>query len=234
MTDLSNHPSAPRHNIYHAVHKGLRLGHSRLMSALGSNDFSDEVTTRLLLAQLRAFLQLAEKHLHSEETEIHTAIELRSPGATSHAHEGHESHEAAFAEIETLIRSVEDAGSAAAQQHGDALYRRYCSFAAADIEHMHGEETELLPTMHRLFSDDELRGIEGRIVAAIPPALMMGFLRLIIPAINHQERLAMLAGLKADVPPEVFSAILNDAVKPSLGADEYRALVAPLSLKAAA
>lgn len=228
-----NRPGPSRHNMYHAVHKGIRQAHCRLLSSLGTTDFTDDNHVTHVLADLRGFLVLGQSHLASEEKEIHTAIEERSPGATSHAHDDHEDHEKAFAELETLARAVEDAPRAERHSAGNALYRRYALFAAADLEHMHSEETELLATMQRLFSDDELRMIEGRIVAAFPPARMMGFLRMIMPALNPPERLGMLTAMKAGMPPAVFDSIMADAVRPSLAAGDYRHLEQSLMRQAA-
>lgn len=221
-TQTQNVPGPTRHNMYHAVHKGIRQAHCRLLSALGTTDFTDGNHVTFVLADLRSFLVLGRSHLESEEKEIHTAIEQRSPGAASNAHDDHEAHENAFAELEALASAVEDAPKAERQRAGHALYSRYALFAAADLQHMHEEETELLQAMQSLFSDDELRMIEGRIVAAFQPARMMGFLRMIMPALNQPERIGMLTAMKAGMPPPVFEAVMADAVRPSLSTAQYR------------
>lgn len=208
-------------------------GQGRLLSTIGTTDFTDDAQATKALADLRAFLILGQSHLSSEEKEIHTAIEQKSPGATSRAHDDHEGHEKSFAELEALARAIEDAPATQQSAAGHALYQRYALFAAADLEHMHGEETELLQTMQSLFSDDELRMIEGRIVAAFPPSLMMGFLRMIMPALNGPERIGMLTAMKASMPPQVFSAVMADAVRPSLAVTDYRDIERQLDKMAA-
>jgi hypothetical protein len=230
----ANTPDLTRHNMYYAIHKGLRFGHARMLTALGVNNFANEAETEKVLAELRGLLALGRCHLESENREIHIAIETRAPGATSHAEEDHLDHEHAFTDIENLIRNIEDQPSDRRAQAGRDLYSRYALFAAADIEHMHEEETELLQTMHRLFSDDELQMIEGRIVAAIQPAYMMGFLKLIIPAMTAPERLGMLRGMKEQMPPQVFDSIITDAVRPSLDHSAYAEIESSLGLRNAA
>lgn len=223
-----------RHNMYYAIHKGLRLGHCRLLTTLGTNDFTRSEETEKLLSELRGFLRLGQRHLESEESEIHAEIEKRAPGTTAHTHADHSEHEHSFEELEALICVIEDLPAAKRVVAGDSLYRRYALFAAADFQHMHSEETELLKVMQELFNDEELHMIEGRIVAKIPPEAMIAFLRLIMPALNAPERLDMLRNMKGGLPSEIFAAILTDAVRPVVDAKSYAEIEAGLRTRRAA
>jgi hypothetical protein len=227
-------PDETRYNFYHVIHKALRFGHCRMLAAIGANDFTNDEATAGLLADLRQMIMLGRSHLEGENREIHTALEARVPGASSHAAEDHGHHEQSFAEIESLIRAVEVALPARRELAGQALYRRYALFAAADFEHMNEEETELLGALHKAFTDEELRAIEGRIVAAIPPQKMLAAARLMMPALNHPERVELLSNMKQVMPEPAFEALLAQAVRPSLDAAEYAAVAAALMLRQAA
>lgn len=228
MTPTTDHPVPGRHNLYDAIHRGLRLGHARLMASLGATDFADPAETDAALADLRAFLALARGHLESEETVIHPAIEQAEPGATSDAHEGHEEHDQSFAELADICDRLERAAPAARAALGRALYRRFCRFAAADIVHMDGEEQELLGRMHRLFTDEQLQRLEGVIVGRITPDKMTGYLRLILPALSAPERAGMMAAMRAAMPPVAFQAVMADAARASLTTADYARLDAAL------
>jgi hypothetical protein len=154
--------------------------------------------------------------------------------ASAHAAIDHIHHEQAYIELESLIRAVEVAVNSRRCIAGRALYKRYAVFAAADMQHMHEEETELLSALHRVFSDDELKAIEERIVTAISPDKMKQYLRLMAPAMNHGERVAFLAKLQAGMPPAAFETILADAVQPTLEQNDYSAVVAALGGRRAA
>jgi len=225
---------ASRHDFYHVVHKGLRLGHCRMLATLGSHDFTDRPATVALLAKLRLLIELGRGHLEAENREIHSAIEARAPGASDHAAEDHDEHEQWFAELATLITAVEEAETKARTEAGRTLYKRFALFAAHDLAHMHEEETELLATLQGAFADDELMAIEGRIVAAIPPAKMANYLKLMVPAINPQERAGFVAKLKAGLPLAVFAEILSGPVKHSLTTREFAWLCEDLGLREAA
>ncbi|WP_373503113.1 hypothetical protein [Aestuariivirga sp.] len=226
-------PDESRHNFYHAIHKALRLGHCRMLAALGSNDYMNQMQTETMLADLRGLLALAAGHLEGENREIHAALEERAPGASAHAAEDHEDHERSFAELESLIRAVETATKAGRESAGRALYRRYAIFAAHDIEHMNEEETALLAVLQDRFSDDELREIEHRIVSAIPPQKMAAYMALMAPALNHGERVELLAKLQKAMPEPVFRGLLSDTIKPSLPANDYAAVIGELMMRAA-
>lgn len=226
-------PDEKRHDFYHAIHKALRLGHCRMLPALGNHNYRDPERTAELMAELRGLLVLARSHLEGENREIHAALEERAPGASAHAAEDHGEHERSFAEIEELIRAVETASHATREKAGRALYKRYAVFAAHDIEHMNVEETEMLVALHDAFTDDELRAIETRIVSAIPPQKMAAYMALMAPALNHGERVELLAKLQKVMPDTIFNGLLANTIKPSLAANDYAAAIGELMLRAA-
>lgn len=214
----------PRHDIYAPAHKGLRLALSDLLVRLGQADFADESAAAELLGALRLQLVLSASHLHHEEVEIHTALEARAPGATITLQADHDHHRRAFATLEAAIAAVEGAPPAQRAAPARELYLAFSQFVAADFAHMAEEELAILPLLHRLFDDDELIAIEGRIVAAIPPEKTMAYLKLMVPAMNPPERAAFLAFVRAGAPAEAFDAMLDVAVRPTLAPAEYEAL----------
>lgn len=216
-------PPAPpasngRHDLYRAVHKGLRRGWALLLARLGADG------TGSTAAELRAIAALASAHLVHEESQIHTALEQRLPGATVRLDHDHRDHEVRLAEVLETLDAWEGAGPAERPGLAHVLYLRTAGFVAADFAHMEAEETELLPLLHAAFTDEELREIEGRIIAAIPPEQMLDFLRLIIPAVTPAERRDLLAGMRAGMPAGPFASILDDVVRPSLAPADWQAL----------
>lgn len=226
-------PDASRHDFYRAIHKALRLGHCRMLPALGSLDTRDRARTEAVLAELRGLMALGQGHLEGENREIHAALEARAPGASSHAADDHAEHEASFAEIEALISAIEQAPLAERELAARRLYRRYAVFVAHDLEHMDVEESELLTTLQEHFSDAELIAMEARIVASHPPEKMAAAMKLMAPALNHGERVDLLAKLQKALPQQAFDGLLAHAIKPSLGSRDYAAAIGELMLRAA-
>lgn len=193
-------PDPNRYNVFNNTHKALRLGHCRMLSELGSHDFSDEAQTRSLMKKLRDQISLCLSHLQVEVREIRAALAARGPAPTLKSTGEYAGREQALAELQSLIRAVEVATPARRHGVGQSLYQRYALFAAADMAQMHDEETELLSELQSAFSDDELTAIETRIRDTIPPPMMASQLELMMPALNHIERGLLLEKLQSALP----------------------------------
>lgn len=167
-----------------------------------------------------------------ENEHIHTAIERVRPGATAEFAHDHEEHQQSFDEMTLLLAKIEAAHAAERRNLVKALYLRYTRFMADDFAHMLEEETELQPLLQSLFDDAELAAIEGRIIASIPPDVMLDFIRIMVPAIDPDARQDMLAGMMAGMPAEAFHHVIDAAVKPVLSDAEWHRL--DRGLKAAA
>jgi hypothetical protein len=216
-------PNESRHNFYEYFHKALRLGHCRMLAELGAQDFSQDHETRQLMDRLQTLLDLSSTHLEAETREVQAALDLRRPGVRITAAQDHAGHRNAIAEIESLIRSVKVATPSRRNIAGQALYRCYALFAASDMAHMDAEETELLKVLHESFTDDELRGMEARMIRAISLCQMAEFMQLMMPALNDAGRTAVLARLRSAMEPEEFSKLVSDTVNPLLAACGPRA-----------
>jgi hypothetical protein len=74
--------------------------------------------------------------------------------------------------------------------------------------------------------------IEGRILSGLPPELMMGFMNMMIPAMNPDERVGLLGMMKQGAPPEAFNAVLQVAARPNLSAADFQDLTQRLGVSA--
>ena len=224
---------ASRHDLYHGIHKALRFGHCRMLAELGALDFTNAPVTQALLQKLRDLIGLCREHLDGENREVHKALEARKPGITAYVAQEHTSHVRALAELESLIRAIDVATPARRPLAGQALYQRYALFAAADMEHMYVEETEVLNALHAAFTDAELIAIEAHILPANAPEKLKACTALMMPALNHAERVEMLKKLKRDLPKTAFNRLLTGTVKPVLAAADYAAAMGALTPRAA-
>lgn len=213
-----------RHDLYGPIHKGLRLALSQMVVRIGTTDFADPGAVGDLIAALRRQLTLSASHLEHEEDYIHTALEIRSPGATSNLVADHDHHRLEFRQIEALISMIEDAPFKDRPLLGRKLYLAFSRFVAADFSHMAEEELVTLPLLHQLFTDEELIAIEGAIVASLPGEEMVAFMQLAVPAMNSTERVGFMSFVRGGAPRDVFEALLADAIRPALNEEDYRKL----------
>jgi hypothetical protein len=202
---------APRHDFYAGVHKGLRSFMADTLVAAGRADPADPQDVDATLSQLRGLLAICATHLEHENRFVHTAMEARCPGSSARTGEDHVAHEAAIDELIAAIGAVERACGAARAGALHALYGRLAQFVAENFEHMRIEETANNAVLWAHYTDEELAAIEHAIVGSIPPADMGAFLRWMIPALSHAERVAMLNDMAQGAPRDVFEAVLGIA-----------------------
>lgn len=193
-----------RHDIYARIHKALRAYLSDTLVALGRMDPRDGCDVRDTLARLEELLSFCEAHLEVEDAHVHAAMESRRPGSamlriTEHVEHGRE--------IAALRARAAQLAESASPQSARELYRRFATFAAENLVHMEHEESANNAVLWALFTDDEIRAIEGRILASHAPAESMQALRWMLPSVHHGERLFVLEGLRHAPAPVLDGAL---------------------------
>ncbi|AKI01278.1 hypothetical protein IMCC20628_02580 [Hoeflea sp. IMCC20628] len=206
---LSSHED--KEDLYYAVHKGLRLANARMLIALGQLDPFNENALASTVRQLCDHIDMGMSHLTHENNEVHTVVDQRLPGAADHAGEDHDHHVEAFDELRLLASEL------VAAEHDRPLwlrrlYQRFALFVADDFQHMHEEETVIMPKIEACFSAAEITGIRERIVAGIAPEKMVLFSRAMLGAASRPERIDMVTGMKAGMPGDVFRGFMANVM----------------------
>jgi iron-sulfur cluster repair protein YtfE (RIC family) len=208
----STSASSPRVDLYRMIHKTLRKQMFDCVYAVGRVDVADDLDFHKALDSVNALAEACEHHLQKENNFVHPAMEARSPGSTRQILDEHFEHieEIDFIRAEvTRLRGVAN-DVRVAETH--RLYLHLTHFVADNLKHMRFEELEHNAVLWAKYSDAELHGIEGRIIATIPPHEMMAILGVAIPAMSHQERVPFLMGMKqSEMPRQVFEAIVQIA-----------------------
>ena len=219
--------TAPRLDIYAPIHKGLRAMMMDTLAAVGRADVHDSAALHAVCERVLVLCDTCASHLEHESTFVHPAMEAHRPGSTAQAAAEHEDHLAAITELCAMARALHTANPAQAQA-AQALYRKLALFVAENFVHMHAEEAVHNPVLWACCSDEELQVLEGRIVASMPPAQNLLFMRWMVPAMAPAERAALLAGLQAAAPAAVLNAVLS-AVQPHLSQRDWEQLTRALA-----
>ncbi|MHA7970198.1 hemerythrin domain-containing protein [Rhizobium sp. CAU 1783] len=229
MTDIPDLDG--RYDFYGAIHKGLRKAGCDMLGRLGAADYENPEEAESVLAQLRTFITLAADHVMHEDHHVHGLLQQRGY-STETVDNQHDDHRLAFDQLEALVAAVEKAWPVNKRAAGRKLYLAFAAYLSEDLAHMHEEETETATQLWKNFTDDEILAIEMRIVASMSPEKNMAFMRLMIPAMNPSERAALLGAVRTGAPPEVFNAIMEFAVRPSLSERAFGDLATRLKLAA--
>lgn len=206
---------ANRFDAYLPIHKGLRAFMCQLLPEVGRMDTDDEASVADTLANLRVLLRLCEGHMEKEDKIVHPFLEARVPTASAHVQGEHASHRVSLDiladQAELVARTQGQARARAALR----LYRLLALMVGENFVHMHQEETELNAALWGSFSDEELRGLEARIVATLSPEESALALRWILPALTPAERLAFLLPMRDHAPAAALEGVLS-LIRPHL------------------
>lgn len=205
---LAEAAKAGRPDIYRNIHRGLRLCMSQALAQVGRMDPADDRDLADTIAATREMLELFALHLEDENGFIHPAMSACRPGSAERTASDHVGHLQAIAGLRDLVTALEVARRPERAAAADRLYRRMALFVAENLEHMHFEETHNMGVLWSACNDDEIMAIEHAIVASIPPAMMMKFLRWMLPGMPHPDRVAMLAAMRDSAPAEAFDAAM--------------------------
>ena len=221
--------SAPRYDIYATIHKALRALMMDTLHAVGRIDIYDAKDLAAVCERVLELADVSASHLDHENGFIHPAIETVCPGFSARIASEHVEHLAAIAQLRGAVSALRACPRGAAQERAAlALYRMLALFVAENFAHMHFEETEHNQVLWAHYSDEELRALEGRIVATLPPAENMLIMRWIFPAMTPAERTEMLTGMQAAAPAQVVDAVLA-MVQPHLSQHDWTKLTRTLA-----
>lgn len=230
---MTQNNSSPRYDMYMAIHKAMRACMSETLATLGRMDVNDRDESTAALAQLRELLNLCDQHVQKENKFVHVAMEQRRPGSSAEIAAEHVEHERDIERLRAAIAHLESADYSQRSALAQILYRDVALFVAHNFEHMHIEEIEHNAVLWSVYSDAELIDIENTLKASIPPQDMAITARWMLTANDHAFRVAMLSGVRAHAPAEVFEMLLAIA-RANLSERDWKKLTQALEVSLAA
>lgn len=228
--------SAERFNIYTEIHKGLRAFMCEVLVQVGRLDPRDPGEIRSAAAAVRELIEFARGHLQHEDEWIHPALEARRPGSSRESQADHRQHLEAFTLLETSLRALERSEGSERNAAALRLYRQLALFVGENFEHMHIEETENHATLVACYSEQEVRELNQRLVAAVSPGMLATALRWMVPSVSAPERASLLGAMRANAPRPVFDGVIT-LVRPYLSGRDWAKLgaeIGPMSPPATA
>ncbi len=221
--------AAPRLDMYAGIHKALRAFMSDTLVAMGRMDVDDDLEFAQTCDRVMGLLDMCRAHLQHENRFIHTAMELREPGACAAVETEHTEHERALSGLATGVSHLLASPRAGRAAASHALYRQLALFVAHNFDHMHEEEVHHNQVLWAHYTDEELVQIHEALVASIPPAEMMNVMRWMVPYLSPAERTVMLKDMQKHAPAPVLAAVLAH-VQPHLTQNEWAKLSQALGL----
>lgn len=216
-------------DLYREVHKGLRRALFDLTVHVGAADCADVDQRTAVVHRTRNLVANLHHHHTHEDLFIQPAIVAVDPALAAIVDDGHIETEDGIAAIEADVDRLERSVGGEAVAVGLDLYRRLALFTAQYLAHMALEEGGVMDALRTAMSDDELLALEMELRASVAPPTMCGFITIMLPAMTPAERVAMLGGMHAGAPAEIFEQF-RAAAEAALGADDYRTLAAGIGI----
>ena len=193
-----------RADLYTEVHKGLRRALTSLLNDAGRLDVTDPKAVVNFNEELGFLTGLLSEHAENEDTYVQP---LLVPAETDLAATIEAAHQELETEINAVMEAYQQLGETDEEQApsaGKSAYYKLSAFIGRYLVHMSTEELEVMPYLQGRLTDPELMDITNQLRGSIPPPRMADYLKLMIPAMNIQERTAMFSGMKAIAPPEAL------------------------------
>ena len=207
----------PRVNIYGFPHKGIRYGLGQLSFKVGSLIFDDSEALKACKEIAGDLSELLDLHLHSEEDFVLKPLEAKVPGSTQHNHEDHMEMERLEHDMNDSIRKLVDAPD---EMLMNMAYEKINNFIKEYFRHMSEEETDMNKVLWDHFTDEEILGMQGQILAQLTPDQFFKWFKYIIPSLSQFEQSLMLGGFKDNAPAEAYNGTIKN-LEPYLTPNQF-------------
>ena len=201
---------------YRVIHKAIRNRLHCVAKAAGVTDFANADARAAFRTAFDGLVLFLAHHAAHEDTLIHS--KLPPADKCPQLAEIEKQHAALEAELEDLTALVDVVIGSRKSGRSHELYLNLELFVAHHIEHMHLEETSLLPVMRETFSDADWNALVEADYGGGHPVGMAGMLGRMLDSLNTDD-LAQVLGDCVSVHGKAPTEELLDALRPQLSGD---------------
>ena len=203
-----------RYNTFYQVHKALRAMLYETAIELQRTDFNNEEETTLLLNEITTVLDVFDKHAYHEDHFVFAAMQEFEPSVIDSFEQEHvKDHELATS-LETLINIYHSPISDEERmQLGSAMRKAFVEFLSFNLVHMAKEEDIINNLLWRYYSDEQIRSIERKLVAAQTPQSVSIVWKWMLRGLSNQEISNWLTNVEKNAPVAVFNNLVALAEK---------------------
>jgi hypothetical protein len=196
-------------DLYKDIHKGIRAELFDVTAEAGRLDPSEGIARAALATHVTDVVDLLTGHARHEDAAIQPVLEHRLPDLAERIEVDHLTLEA---HMDDLVAMASDLAAPAVVDPGPGVHRLYlalASFTSDYLRHQDVEERVVMPALEATVGLEAVVAIHQAILADIPPDEMAKGLSVMIPAMNVDDRTALLGGMQAGAPAEVFAGVWN-------------------------
>ena len=218
-------------DLYKDIHKGIRVELFAVTTEAGSLDPSQGIARAALATHVADVVHLLTGHAEHEDAAIQPVLEAHLPDLAERVEVDHLTLEARMDDLHRDgHRGRRRSPSPIPAPKVHRIYLALASFTSDYLEHQDVEERVIMPALEAAVGlPEDVVAIHQAILANIPPEEMAQGLAVMLPAMNIDDRAALLGGMRAGAPAEVFDGVWS-LVGSVLEPDDHRALARRLDI----
>ena len=183
ITDLTR----SRVDLFTDIHKALRKGLFDLTVQAGATDWDEPDAVEALAAAWELLVELLRCHTVHENDHIFRLLHGTANAAAA-PEDDHRDLDDLLDDLDERFTALRADASAPAALD---WYRDLNRYIAATLEHLHVEETVVLPALWAVRSDEELNDCRAEFLAVTPPSVMETTVQLLRGALPPAVQRAM-------------------------------------------
>ena len=219
--------SMPRVDLFAVIHKMLRVAIFDTATLIARADFSSAEERQAVLNKFTETFGFLHEHHQHEDNHVLAVVQKIDPALAKRIEEDHQSLDQSLQEVKELASSLEGAEGESALALGAKLHLAFSVFLGGYLSHMATEEVDVNAALWTHLNDEELAGIRAELQGAIPPQRFAEWFAYMVPAMNLQERIGVLTGIKLNAPAAAFDA-LGGVAQAALGESEWKQVASSL------
>jgi hypothetical protein len=148
-------------------------------------------------------------HAEYENGRLHALLRQKNSPSSIYAQveEDHVAQDEQLLQIEKMIQDIQlEQEDRKKIDKGYLLYLGFRKFVADNLAHLHEEETQILPALQKLYSDQELQQVEAQSYREMTPEQIIQMTEVLFPHMNTYDRQAFLMDIYSLVP-EKFDGV---------------------------
>lgn len=198
--------STDRINFYRTIHKAIREMLAHLVTRASRASFHDPDDLAELVDDVDDIFELLASHAKTESTFVHPLF-ADAPVVADRLEGAHHDQLQVLTELRGMLQAATD-GEGDRAELGHHFILGLTRFVAEQHEHMADEEELAQPAIWANNDDATLADAYGALLGSIPPAKMQRYMRWMLPALNPEERVELLAHMRETAPPEAFEGTM--------------------------
>jgi hemerythrin-like domain-containing protein len=227
---IKNNILIMRINVFHQIHQALRALLYHVSITVQHTDFTQPEQTTKTVGLIREMVNFFEGHAHTEDSLVFPMIAKFAPEVVADFEKQHVTDHALG---EELKRSIDNCMQAATHdskiQAGIRLQRAVNAFTAFNLTHMGKEETEVLPLIHKHYTDEQILEKEKEIVQSLSDEKKAFSGYWMLKGLAMHEIIHWFQQIQATVPSFVLDQYLQLAER-ALSEDKFKKLQESLAV----